>query len=298
MPWTRNCYESLLRRPTRRQSLEEGESKVESCFIPLGPMAYGFKWCRIWGKQILAPLITHRHPRRPCHFKRIQFEVFPEPLEASLNILLLKYLLAVLAVIPSWQQTYSTIWDPSPREEIKFASKASTRFYAIQRNQTRNNQTTHRSSVIIHKDSWRRLRPTTSSIRHEGLPASCWKEAIQLLAWCPSLSFNQLRALLQLPFTPITKWPKRGNDLDFFFLKSKLLTLLCPKLNIVSFRHTPPCHTQQEGAEGNPRANGKRLYPGYERNRSWEKVDSRGREGSYLKLSEARVLYLCSLSSP
>lgn len=96
MPWTMNCSESLLRRPTRCQSFEEGESKVELCFIPLGPVAYGFKWCRIWGKQILAPLITHHHPRRPSHFKRIQLETFPEALEASLSILLLKFLLSAV----------------------------------------------------------------------------------------------------------------------------------------------------------------------------------------------------------
>lgn len=59
-------------------------------------MAYGFKWCRIWGKQILAPLITHHHPRRPSHFKRIQLETLPEALQASLGLLLLKFLLSAV----------------------------------------------------------------------------------------------------------------------------------------------------------------------------------------------------------
>lgn len=96
MSWITNCYESLQRRATRRQSLEEGQSKVKLCFIPLGPVAYGFKWCRIWGKQILAPLITHHHPRRPSHFK---LEMFPEALGASLSILL-----------PSKISTFSSPW--------------------------------------------------------------------------------------------------------------------------------------------------------------------------------------------
>lgn len=60
----------------------------------------------------------------------------------------------------------------------KICIQASTCFYAIPRNATSNNWMTHWSSVIIHKDSRRTLGPPVSSVGHEGLPASCWREAI------------------------------------------------------------------------------------------------------------------------
>lgn len=127
----------------------------------------------------MAPLITHHHPRRPSHFKRIQLEMSPEALEASLSIRLLKFLLPAVPISLSELAANILYYlRPFTHRGNKICIQASTCFYAIQRSATSNNWMTHRSSVIIHKDSRRTLGPPVSSIRHEGPPASCWREAI------------------------------------------------------------------------------------------------------------------------
>lgn len=136
---------------------------------------------------------------RPSDYKSIQYEMLPEALQASLNVLLSKFLFSAVSGSHSELATNTFYYlRPFTQKRNKICIQAKHVF--MQKKKNVNNWRAHRSPVIMHKD--READSGTPSLPpdKDACPSPAGRKPAQLPAWCACLHFNQLHTLPRLPF--------------------------------------------------------------------------------------------------